>query len=150
MVSLAQNKEQVIRKLDDIANKAKRQAQVLEYLMKKRREFVARDDIKKDLDIDNSVFNALEKKKLIEMTTEQELQAREGRSQSYKFVEPVNTISLTDDQQRVLDYVVSSIDKKAFEPMVLHGVTGSGKTEIYLRAIQHVVKQGNQAYYAYP
>ena len=32
-----------------------------------------------------------------------------------------------------------------FKPFLLHGVTGSGKTEIYLRAIEEVVKQGKEA-----
>ncbi|MDX9702722.1 MAG: primosomal protein N' [Candidatus Auribacterota bacterium] len=145
LVSLAKNREDIIRAIDELGKNSVRQIKVLEYLIKKHRPFVTRDELRKSLDVDNSVFISLEKKKLIALATEQEIQAREGRLQSYKFVEPVNTISLTDDQQKVLGSVIGSIDAKSFQPIVLHGVTGSGKTEIYLRAIMHVIKQGNQA-----
>ena len=35
--------------------------------------------------------------------------------------------------------------KGGFKPFLLHGVTGSGKTEIYLRAIEQVIAQGKEA-----
>jgi len=37
------------------------------------------------------------------------------------------------------------LKSKEFTPIVLHGVTGSGKTEIYLRAIRQVIDDGKQA-----
>ena len=50
---------------------------------------------------------------------------------------------LTPDQ----DDAVATIDaaRNRFAPFVLHGVTGSGKTEVYLRAIGSVVARGEQA-----
>ena len=47
---------------------------------------------------------------------------------------------LTEDQQNVLDKIVSAIDSGEHRSMVLHGVTGSGKTEVYIRAIEHLVQ----------
>ncbi len=49
------------------------------------------------------------------------------------------------DQVRVWAQVEAALKGGAFKPFLLHGVTGSGKTEIYLRAIEEVVKQGREA-----
>src|SRR5262249_36843592 len=51
--------------------------------------------------------------------------------------------SLTKAQEAALKTIVPSLGKYA--PFVLHGVTGSGKTEVYLRAIQEAMKQGLRA-----
>lgn len=52
---------------------------------------------------------------------------------------------LNDDQQRALDTILGALRSKEHETVLLHGVTGSGKTEVYIRAIQEVVGYGRQA-----
>jgi primosomal protein N' (replication factor Y) len=55
--------------------------------------------------------------------------------------------SLTEEQKTVMQAVRVSLDAPAGEkkPILLHGVTGSGKTEIYLQAISHTLKHGRTA-----
>lgn len=52
---------------------------------------------------------------------------------------------LTNEQQDALDHIVQSLHEAASEIFLLHGITGSGKTEVYLRAIQEVLAQGKEA-----
>ncbi|HAA54276.1 MAG TPA: hypothetical protein DCE42_05950, partial [Myxococcales bacterium] len=52
---------------------------------------------------------------------------------------------LTEQQQKVMDTVLPGVDQKIFQPFLLHGVTGSGKTEIYMRLIEHMISLGRQA-----
>ena len=52
---------------------------------------------------------------------------------------------LTDDQKSALTEISGSLSVRKFSPFLLHGVTGSGKTEVYLRAIEEAVSQGRQA-----
>jgi primosomal protein N' (replication factor Y) len=49
---------------------------------------------------------------------------------------------LTPDQERIFRKLEQAIDERTYRPFVLHGVTGSGKTEIYMRAIAHALAQG--------
>ncbi len=49
---------------------------------------------------------------------------------------------LTDEQSRALEHLEATLSKGAFSPTLLYGVTGSGKTEVYLRAARKVLDQG--------
>jgi len=45
-------------------------------------------------------------------------------------------VVLTDSQNQVVDYSSKFLNKPKYEPILVHGVTGSGKTEIYRELIQ--------------
>ncbi|MCB9643299.1 MAG: primosomal protein N' [Myxococcales bacterium] len=59
--------------------------------------------------------------------------------------EPSKPFPPTEDQQKVLASVIPGIDERIFQPFLLHGVTGSGKTEVYLQLIERVMAQDRQA-----
>ena len=52
---------------------------------------------------------------------------------------------LTVEQTEVLGKIVPAIVDKTFATFLIHGVTGSGKTEVYLSAIEEVVSRGGEA-----
>ena len=52
---------------------------------------------------------------------------------------------LTPKQVKALETITKGIDSLRFSPFLLYGITGSGKTEIYLRAIERVVEMGRKA-----
>lgn len=62
-----------------------------------------------------------------------------------KHVLPTQPLPLMDQQKRAFDLIRQSID--TFDPRVvlLHGVTGSGKTEVYLQALGYALEQGKGA-----
>ena len=49
---------------------------------------------------------------------------------------------LTTDQQRALDAIYRSLEDRLSGRFLLHGITGSGKTEVYLRALEAVLTRG--------
>src|SRR5207253_7097999 len=60
-------------------------------------------------------------------------------------VVPDATRELTDEQRRAVDELFALADAGEFRVALLHGVTGSGKTELYLRLADRVCRAGRQA-----
>lgn len=60
-------------------------------------------------------------------------------------LKPAPPITLNVDQEQVWKPVGEAVQNGGYRAFLLHGVTGSGKTEIYLRAIEDIVRQGKQA-----
>lgn len=54
-------------------------------------------------------------------------------------------IILNDEQEKALAQIYSSIDKKEAKKFLLEGITGSGKTEVYLYAISKALAKGRNA-----
>lgn len=52
---------------------------------------------------------------------------------------------LNPDQQAALQTMVSALQRNEHETILLHGITGSGKTEVYIQAIQQVIGFGRTA-----
>ncbi|MEL7336995.1 MAG: primosomal protein N', partial [Planctomycetota bacterium] len=52
---------------------------------------------------------------------------------------------LTESQRQVLERINAATESTRAHTLLLHGVTGSGKTEVYIRAIQNVIQFGKQA-----
>jgi primosomal protein N' (replication factor Y) len=58
---------------------------------------------------------------------------------------PEGPITLNADQAQAWGAIESTLRQGGFHAFLLHGVTGSGKTEIYLKAIEEVLRQGKEA-----
>ena len=65
---------------------------------------------------------------------------------AYESVEEISEPPLpTPEQAEAIYKICGGLDNKTGETMLLHGVTGSGKTEVFLQAIAHAVKLGRTA-----
>ena len=51
---------------------------------------------------------------------------------------------LTEPQKKVLDQIQEEWKRESPRPVLIHGVTGSGKTQVYMKLIEQVVEQGRQ------
>ncbi|WP_226034993.1 primosomal protein N' [Aquibacillus saliphilus] len=54
-------------------------------------------------------------------------------------------LQLTEQQETSIKPILSTIEHEQHQVFLLHGVTGSGKTEVYLQSIQEVIKKGKEA-----
>jgi len=70
--------------------------------------------------------------------------ARPGEA-SLAEIEPKPIPTLTREQADVMAAMTPALEGDAFAPFLIHGVTGSGKTEVYLSAIERVVARGREA-----
>ena len=56
----------------------------------------------------------------------------------------IDPIKLNEEQEEALKTIFSEYEKKDKKPILLFGVTGSGKTEVYIRLIERVINDGKQ------
>ena len=117
-----------------------RQAEILK-ILKDFPDGLFQVDLLKQAKVSLSGLGTLVKKGIL--TIEQ----REVFRDYYQFVKPEtpNKIILNSDQARALREILGPVDRGEFRTFLLHGVTGSGKTQVYMEAISRVRKLGKSA-----
>lgn len=99
------------------------------------------DVLAAQLDCTTASLKALEKKGLLRLEMRMELAPPAAGGQTH----PEPTFELNDDQKNAIAEISSAIDANEFAVPVLFGVTGSGKTEVYIAAIRRALALGRQA-----
>jgi primosomal protein N' (replication factor Y) len=89
-------------------------------------------------------LNRLAEKQLLKIVRKTILKSPPAIPKSLS-IKPERNIMLNEDQQKVLDSIKTQLASDKFGVTLLHGVTDSGKTELYIRAIQKVLKKGKSA-----
>ena len=115
----------------------KRQEEVWK-LMEVRRELPLRE-LLLAADTTSETVRRLEDKGLIAITTE----ISERDPYAKENILPTQSLALNAEQTVALEKIIAAANH--FKTFLLHGVTGSGKTEVYLQAIAHALQQGKGA-----
>lgn len=138
-------KRRALRLVDDrvltsSARKTKPQERALETL-RANQNAMSFSELAKQADISESVIRTLIKHGLVE---EFEEDIRRDPLARAEFPENEN-LELTRAQTTALRSIEEPLKATAFAPILLHGVTGSGKTEVYIRAMQAALKMNRGA-----
>lgn len=104
---------------------------------------VMASDLLKKAGVNSSILSAMVEKGVFES-----YQKRISRLKEYKALTDVDSIVLTEKQQVAFDDVHKGFDDN--KTVLLHGVTASGKTEIYIKLIQEAIDEGKQVLYLLP
>lgn len=102
---------------------------------------VSYSELRKKFKSPSKNIRSLEEKKLISTNLREVCRIAPDQFELKPYPKP----ELTSDQKEALDEILKEIDSKQYAPFLIHGVTGSGKTEIYLQAIERVLKSGREA-----
>lgn len=104
---------------------------------------VLASDLLKKADATSNILSTLVDKGVFET-----YQKRVSRLKEYKALTDVSSIVLTEKQQEAYDAIHQGFYEE--KPVLLHGVTASGKTEIYIKLIQEALDEGRQVLYLLP
>lgn len=126
--------------LDQLSSRAEKQKQVLSYFSDHPQP-VELNKLLAELGITRSTVHTLEEKQWIQ-EEEREVYRDPYKDHEFKRTEP---LSLTAEQTKAIGPILHSIEENQHEVFLLYGVTGSGKTEIYLQSIQEVINRGKEA-----
>jgi len=125
-----------IGSISELLARAKAQVSVLEYLISEK-DFVSTRALSDLASNPLDVCRKLAEKGLVEIKEEDILPDLSG----FAFKPIHKKIRFSNDQNKAVGEIYSSLDKNEFTPFLLHGVTGSGKTEIYIEAARHALSQ---------
>ncbi|WP_077615037.1 primosomal protein N' [Caenibacillus caldisaponilyticus] len=141
VVRAAVSKERLTAYLEEIGKRAPKQRRVIEYFLKSPAGHeVATAHLADALQVTRTTIKALIEKGLL-VETEREVYRDPYRKQAAGRDKP----ALTAEQRRAMEPILRDIAAKNHRIHLCHGVTGSGKTEIYLQAIEKVIEAGREA-----
>lgn len=128
--------------LDDIENnriKKIQQIRVLEMLIEN--EFISVVDITRFAGVSTGVLDTLRKYGYINY---RDVEVKRDPLKN-RVIERTFPLEPTREQEAAMADITAKLDGGAFSETLVHGVTGSGKTELYLRLIKHALDDGKQA-----
>ena len=127
--------------IEKLRRRAPRQAELLDAISQLKAPMPAAQ-LLRQTSLDNQTLRALVKRGLAELREEAVVRDPHGDEQ---FIATSNLI-LNQEQASALKEINQALDSpENARPILLHGVTGSGKTEIYLQAIRAALERGRSA-----
>jgi primosomal protein N' (replication factor Y) len=112
------------------------QTKIVETLLAANGEIIFTDLIEK-ADVGASAINTLAKRGIVEIFVQEVMRDPLADAR----LPDILDLTLTSEQTSVLQEIEKSLEAGKYKAFLLHGVTGSGKTEIYIRAMKSVLER---------
>ncbi len=127
--------------LEKLRRRAPRQAELLQAILKLEKP-VRAAELLRQTSLDNQTLRALVKRGLVDLREEAIVRDPHADEQ---FI-ATSSLVLNEEQTRALNEIILALAvSENARPILLHGVTGSGKTEVYLQAIHAALERGRTA-----
>lgn len=139
LVKLIKNPEEIMEDIENNVITSAKHIKLLTFLM--YNDYVLINDIIDGLEISRQVINTVEKNGYI---TLEKVDIKPDFLTEFK-VSPTEPKMPTPEQEFAIDRINSYIDSNEYKQCLLFGVTGSGKTEVYLQVIKRVLEKGKRA-----
>jgi len=123
-----------------LKRKTPKQAKCLELLLENGGK-LSLEKLNLEVKENSTALNALKKRELIELEMVEKL-----RESDWGLDLPETTkIVLNEEQKEILSKVKTGLESNTHSTFLLHGITGSGKTQVYIEAIREALKTGKRA-----
>jgi primosomal protein N' (replication factor Y) (superfamily II helicase) len=132
--------KELMKEKENFSSRAIKQLEMIDYFIN-RHEPIELRRLLSELKTSSSTVSGLVDKKIL---AEKDLEVYRDPYQDKQFKKTL-PLRLTEGQQRVITPIQQSIYSEEHHVFLLYGVTGSGKTEVYLQSIQSVLEKGKEA-----
>lgn len=138
-VSLTMNNEQILDYINNKKIKSEKQKGILNYLIKNGQTM--QTELIEQTSTSRAIIKTLEKNGFLRL----EEQKIVRNPLVNKNIKRTKNLQFTAEQQTAYSKILDAIKVNEFKKFLLYGVTGSGKTEIYLQLIEQIIEQGKTA-----
>lgn len=138
-VSLALEKEKIQEYILNNKIKSEKQIRILNYLIENDKTM--QPELIEKTETSRAIIKTLEKNGLLKLQEEKVIR----NPLKNKNIKQTNKLKFTEEQEEAYTKVSNAIEKQEYKKYLLYGVTGSGKTEIYLQLIEKVIREGKSA-----
>jgi len=140
VVKLIKTMGEIYAGFPELESRSPKQVKILLELINRKNKAVPLNYLLKKTEASASSAESLEKKGYIEIF---EKEVNRDYIEAYK--EKFREITTTEQQQKVIDTIAENIDPFSFKTFLLHGVTGSGKTQVYIELVKKALAQNKSA-----
>ncbi|MFE0303301.1 MULTISPECIES: primosomal protein N' [Bacillus] len=137
----AVSKEKLEEKQEQLKKNAVKQKALLAFLLQSNETTFLAKDLQQQTGASSQTIKALIQEGLLTESYE-EIYRDPYRDREFT---PSTPLDLTTEQAEAAKPIHQAVSDDKHETFLLHGVTGSGKTEIYLQTIDHVLQKGKEA-----
>lgn len=141
MVRLDCSFEQLAKQIEGFNANAKKQLEVIKYLNENQISVISVADLLAVTNTSDASIKALISKGIL---VEEYKEVYRDPYQDRHF-EKTKALTLNNEQQKAIAPILSSVENKEHHVFLMYGVTGSGKTEVYLQSIEAVLNNGKEA-----
>ncbi|MGN8045277.1 primosomal protein N' [Bacillus altitudinis] len=140
-LQIAVTKEKLEEKQEQLKKNAVKQKALLAFLLQTNETTFLAKDLQQQTGASSQTIKALIQEGLLTESYE-EIYRDPYRDREFT---PSTPLDLTTEQAEAAKPIHQAVSDDKHETFLLHGVTGSGKTEIYLQTIDHVLQKGKEA-----
>ncbi|MED4401612.1 primosomal protein N' [Metabacillus fastidiosus] len=140
-ISVNVNKDELRDYYNSLTVQAKKQKEIVHFFLQSEQKSIPMQELLSVLNCSAASVKTLVKKDIL-IEEEREVYRDPYEDRSFQKTIP---LQLNEEQEKAIVPILEAVNDKKHEVFLMYGVTGSGKTEVYLQSIEKVLNEGKEA-----